>query len=170
MRKFVLTVVAMVTLSVPAQAHRADVVVNGTRVGPIKLGETNLRQVKRWFGEPTSYKVVRVGCIHLPRVRWGRRLTMIIGRPSVGRTDVEAEVRNPVIESSKHGPISVHTRKGLAIGDTEVELLTLYPNAEGEFHDGHTHYLLKFTQEGKLIADVEGGIVLSLLTGPYEFC
>ena len=157
-------------VAAPASGHRADLLTAAGRVGPIERGETRYRDVKQWFGEPSSYKVVRVGCVRLPRVRWGTRLEMIIGRRSAGRTVQQVIVKKPVIQSREHGPLTFHTRKGLEVGDSEKRLRRLYPNAQGQTHSGHTHYSLNSGLHGRMLARVENGRVVNILVGPYEFC
>lgn len=158
-------------MGTPAQGHRSDLIAAGRRAGPIVLGETTVRQARRWFGEPTQRKVVEVGCIRAVRLRWARRLQVFAPRYR-GETEAiaEARVKRRTIDAGPKGEITVHTRRGLRVGDTEGKLRRLYPGARPETHRGHTHYSLASGFDGRLLAKVVRGRVTAMLTGPYEFC
>jgi hypothetical protein len=175
MRKRALLSVVGLVLALPGpglQAHPIDAIAVGEHVGPIRLNESRLPRLKEWFGEPTSRKIIEIGCVRAVKMRWGVRLVAIAPRYR-GRTQRIAQVLvlRRTIHSSAHGDLTIHTGKGLRIGDSEDRLQELYPNVDGETHRGHTHYVLRANSlDGRLLARVERGIVVNFLVTPYEFC
>lgn len=157
-----------VCLVLPALGHDADLL-GERRAGPILLGETTLRQAKNWFGEPTSRKIVKIGCVRAVKMRWGHRLT-VLAEKYEGKTYpiAEARAQKRTITSSKHGDLTMHTKKGLMVGDPESKVNELYPSKEGHTHKGHTHYLLE--QGRMLMVKVVDEEVVEIVVGPYEFC
>lgn len=153
----------------PAQAHRRDLV-TPDRAGPIVRGETTMRELRAWFGDPTYLKTVRVGCERVISAGWDRQLRVYATRerPStVGAIFVRART----IRSAEHGDLSMHTGKGLRVGNSEERLRRLYPRSEPETHGGHTHYRLRTDDTGAyLMAKVVDGVVVQLEVWPYEFC
>jgi hypothetical protein len=168
----ILVVVGLCAAIGPAPAHTSDAVIAGDQAGPIELGETRISDLKEWFGEPTASKVVSVQCIKATRMRWGRRLVVIVPRYKGRNQRVgQATVWKRTIESSRDGDLTMHTTKGLRVGDSEEKLNDLYPNRKGETHRGHTHYFLGYGEnDGVLWVRVEDGTVVNLQVGPYEFC
>ena len=153
----------------PTSAHWEDAIAAGRKAGPIKLGETTVRQAKRWFGEPNDQRVVEIGCTKAVKVKWGEDLIVFAGR-SEGKIYpiAEARVGTRVLRSDKLGDFRIHTRRGLRVGDSENRVRNLYPKADGQTHKGHTHYLLG--DGAQLLARVEAGEVVMLETRPYEWC
>lgn len=152
-----------------AGAHNGEDV-TPNKAGPIRRGETTMAQMRDWFGEPTATKVVRVGCIRVNRVRWGQRLMVYAVRDA--RRHVSAIfVQRHTITSAEHGDLTVHTVKGLEVGDRERRLRNLYPNSEPITHSGHTHYRLDTNRFGEYVmAKVVDNRVVRLEVWPYEFC
>jgi hypothetical protein len=153
----------------PATAHRLDLM-TPNKAGPIRRGETTMRQMRRWFGAPTARKVVRVGCVRVIKARWGRRLMVYASRDT--RRTVEAIfVRARRITSTRHGDLDTHTRKGLRVGDRERKLRRLYPKRRPITHAGHSHYRLATGRYGTyLMAKVVNHRVVQLEAWPFEFC
>jgi len=139
------------------------------KAGPIIRNETRMSELREWFGPPNSRKVVRVACIRVVRLRWDG-LQVYAERKDV-RTADAIFVRSPSIESSEHGELSIHTGRGLRVGDRHRRLKRLYPHADPIKHRGHIHYRLK---SGKLNAYMMGkvvdGRVVQLEAWPFEFC
>lgn len=149
--------------------HKADLAKPG-RLGPILRERTTLAQMEEWFGEPSSRRVRQVGCVKAIKVRWGRRLSAIAGR-SGEHLIAQATVKRRTIESAEHGELTLHTRKGLRVGDSERKLQRLYPKSEPVTHAGHTHYRLKTGHFGQyLMGKAVDGTVVALEMWPYEFC
>lgn len=153
----------------PGQAHRLDRV-TAHRAGPIVRGETTMRELRTWFGGPTHWKVVRVGCERVISAGWDGELRVYAarGRP---RTVRAIFVRARTITSAEDGELSMHTRKRLRVGNSENRLRRLYPGSEPETHGGHTHYRLRTDDSGAyLMAKVVDDEVAQLEVWPYEFC
>jgi hypothetical protein len=154
----------------PASARLVEEIRAGRRIGPIRLGATTLSDTRAWFGEPTARRRVQLGCIRAIRARWGRRLVVFY---TVGdRTAVQGTVRKRTITSDRHGDLSIHTRRGLGIGDRNRKLHRLYPNARRVRHRRHWDHFL--TREGRprlvAITRTKRGRVAALFSGPYETC
>ena len=151
-------------------AHRADLIRAGKRVGPIKIYETTLRETKRWFGEPTSRKVVERACVrNVVVLRWGRDLKVYAGRYE-GKTAPIAEVHVwDTLHSSVHGDLTIHSRRYIRVGDSEKKVKRKYPGVRAETHEGHTHYMLEEPYD-KVMAKVVDGTVVALEARPFEWC
>ncbi|HWC13813.1 MAG TPA: hypothetical protein VG929_04380 [Actinomycetota bacterium] len=151
-------------------AHRADLI-NGRRAGPIRSGTTTLDIAEKWFGPADGVKRVVVGCdVPLKRARWDGRLIVFFGRGPEG-TATETKVLRRTIRSSVHGEITVHTRKGLRVGDSRRKVKRLYPQAIEYRHRGRDWYILKSGPTyGRIEAAVEGRRVVILRSGPWEYC
>jgi hypothetical protein len=161
-------VVALVLLSGGVGAHEADLM-KPARAGPIRRGVTTVSDLKNRFGKPTVRKVVRVGCVRVTKARWGRKL-MVYAERDGERTVAAIFVKKRTLRS-RLGELSVHTRKGLRVGDRDRRLQRLYPRSKGTTHNGHTHYRLKRGRYGAyLMAKVVRGKVVQLEAWPYEFC
>jgi hypothetical protein len=165
-------VAGLVASAPPAAAHRADLVKAATRVGPIRFGVTTLRETRAHFGDPTSRKRVRLGCIRAVRVRWGNKLQVMFttDRPHVA---IEGTVRKRTIRSQERGPLTFHTGKGLRVGDRGARLRRLYPNVSPVRHGRHwDHFLVPSARFGRLVAitKTRRGKVAALFSGPYENC
>lgn len=153
----------------PAQAHRLDRV-TPHRAGPIVRGETTMRELRAWFSGPTHRKVVRVGCERVISAGWDGKLRVYAARERP-RTVRAIFVRARTTTSAEHGELSMHTGKGLRVGNSEDRLRRLYPRSEPEAHGGHTHYRLRTDDSGAyLMAKVVDGEVVQLEVWPYEFC
>lgn len=162
-------VVALLALGTAASAHAPDLV-KPARMGPIRRNQTTMGQMRKWFGPPTIRKVVRVACVRVIKARWGRRLMVYAYRDEARRVGA-VFVKKPKLQSSKHGTLRLHTRKGLRVGDGVRKLQRLYPHSEGDTHAGHTHFRLKTGRYGAyLMARVENRRVVQLEAWPYEFC
>lgn len=161
-------VLALVLVSSGAGAHKADLM-KPSRAGPIRRGVTTLSDLKKRFGKPTVRKVVRVACVRVTKARWGRKL-MVYAERDEESTVAAIFVKKRTLRS-RRGPLSLHTRKGLSVGDGERRLQRLYPRSQGTTHNGHTHYRLKTGRSGAyLMGKVVGGKVVQLEAWPYEFC
>ncbi len=153
----------------PATAHRRDSM-TPQKAGPIRRETTTLRQLVRWFGQPTSRRVDEVGCVRAVKVRWGRRLRVIAWRDRE-RHVAAIFVRRRTINSDRHGDLTMHTDRGLSVGDRERKLRRLYPRRRGITHAGHTHYRLKTGRFGAyMMAKVVRNRVVQLEAWPFEFC
>ena len=153
----------------PSIAHWEDAIIAGRKAGPIRLGETTIRQAKRWFGEPTDQRVVRIGCVKAVKVKWGEDLIVFAGRDRDRIYPIaEARVGTPVLRSEKLGDFRIHTRRGLRVGDSEERVRELYPKADSQTHKGHTHYIIG--EGAELLVRVDNGEVVMLETRPYEWC
>ena len=163
-------VVALLNLSSSVSAHRSDMI-NGHKAGPIRNGETTLEKAEEWFGPADAVKRVVVGCdVPLKRARWEDRLVSFFGRGSSG-TATETRILRRTLRSTVHGDITIHTRKGLRIGDSRRKLRRLYPQAIEYRHGGRQWYILKSSPSyGRLEAAVEGRRVVVLRSGPWEYC
>lgn len=153
----------------PAQAHRLDRV-TPNRAGPIVRGETTMRELREWFGDPTRRKTVRLGCERVISAGWDGRVRVYVTRERP-RTVAAIFVRARSIASAEHGDLTMHTGRGLRVGNSESRLRRLYPRSEPETHAGHTHYRLRTDADGPyLMAKVVDGGVVQLEVWPYEFC
>lgn len=154
---------------VPAQAHRLDRV-TPQRAGPVVRGETTMRELREWFGDPTYRKAVRVGCERVIKAGWDGKLRVYATR-ATPRTVRAIFVRARTFTSAEHGKLAMHTGRGLRVGNSETRLRRLYPRSEPETHAGHTHYRLRTDADGPyLMAKVVDGVVVQLEVWPYEFC
>jgi hypothetical protein len=155
---------------VPASARLVEEIRAGRRIGPIRLGETTLSEARAWFGEPAARRRMQLGCIRAIRARWGRRLVVFFALGD--RTAVQGTVRKRTITSDRHGELSIRTRRGLGIGDSNRKLRRLYPNARRVKHRRHWDHFL--TREGRprlvAITRTKRGRVAALFSGPYETC
>lgn len=142
----------------------------GKRVGPIKLYETRLEEVKRWFGEPTSRTVDERGCVKAVRLWWRGELKVFAGRYQ-GRTGEVAEVHvlDRTVRSSVHGDLTIHTRRDIRVGDSEGKVKRAYPRARHETHKGHTHYIVDDDYD-KVLIKVVDAVVVALEAHPFEWC
>lgn len=170
MRRSFVAIVTVALLAAPAFAHKRDLIRAGKRVGPIKLYETTVREVKRWFGEPTSRKVDERGCVrNVVQLRW-RGLKVFAGRYNDGRAPIaEAHVSAPTITSLRHGELAIHTRRYIRVGDSEAKVRRKYPGARHETHRGHTHYIVE-DEYDRLLVRVEDRAVVKLEARPFEWC
>jgi hypothetical protein len=143
------------------------------RAGPMKLGDTTIGKLKKWFGEPDAEKKITRGCFEVWRVRWGSYLkAFAIKHPNGGRRLTETWVRKRTITSSKHGDLTMHTRKGLRVRDKVKKLKNLYPDFQKFRFNGKNFYELKPVEELKprLWAIGKEGRVRALINRPYEYC
>jgi hypothetical protein len=163
-------VAALVFLTSPASSHRADLI-NGHRAGPIRSGKTTLKRAEEWFGPADAVERVVVGCdVRLKRARWEGRLVVFFGRGSRG-TATETKVLRRTVRSTVHGEITVHTRKGLRVGNSRRKLRRLYPQAGEYRHRGKNWYILRSSPSyGRLEAAVKARRVILLRNGPWEYC
>ena len=163
-------VAALVYAPGHVSAHRADMI-NGHKAGPIRSGKTTLNQVEEWFGPADDVKRVIVGCdVRLKRARWEGRLVVFFGRGSNG-TATETKVLRRTVRSTVHGDLTVHTRRGLRVGDPRRKLERLYPRAIEYRDEGKDWYILRSSPSyGRLQAAVEGRRVILLHSGPWEYC
>lgn len=175
MRRFIPIVMAagLVIGMTPAMAHERDLITPGGRVGPIRTNRTTTAEMKQIFGEPSSRKVIRVGCSRVIRLRWRDQIQTLTYSGDEQRRIVDVKVLARDVQTSQAGrTYSFHTRRGLRVGDSEARLRELYPGRrDGHSHRGHTHYLLGESDSGtRLIAKVVGRKVVELEAAPYEFC
>lgn len=160
---------AVLAAAVPAAAHRADLM-SPHRAGPIVRNETTMARMKRWFGPPERKRGVRIACSRLIEARWDEGVTVYASR-GTPRTVVATFVRRRTIRSEVHGDLTIHTAKGLRVGNREGRLRNLYPSAEPITHAGHTHYRLRTARDGSyLMAKVVANRVVRFENWPYEFC
>jgi hypothetical protein len=97
-------------------------------------------------------------------------LIVFFGRGSNG-TATEASVLRRPLRSAKHGDITVHTRRGLRIGNSLRKLRRLYPRAQKYRHGGRDWYILKSSPSyGRLEAAAKNRRVVILRNGPWEYC
>jgi hypothetical protein len=128
-----------------------------------------MEQMRRWFGPPTSSEVIRVACVRVRKVKWDNDLKAYINR-DLGTVDA-IFVRNRTITSHRHGELTMHTQRGLRVGDSERRLRRLYPDARPDAHEGHTHYRLDTGRYGSyLLGKVVDDEVVQFEAWPYEFC
>lgn len=170
LRLILALVAALVCSSGPLSAHRADVI-DGRRAGPIRHGRTTLDKGEDWFGEADAVRRVVVGCdVRLKRARWKGRLVVFFGRGSSG-TATETRVLRRTLSSNVHGDVTVHTRKGLRVGDARRKLRRLYPQAAKYRNAGKDWYVLRSSPSyGRLEAAVERRRVTVLRGAPWEYC
>jgi hypothetical protein len=151
-----------------AIAHPRDEMWPG-KAGPIIRNETTISELREWFGPPNSRRVVRVACVRVIRARWDG--LQVYAERNGDRTVGAIFVRNRVLESSEHGELRIHTRRGLRVGDRHRKLRRLYPNAAPIAHGGHIHYRLKNGRfNSYMMGKVVDGRVVQLESWPYEFC
>jgi hypothetical protein len=152
-----------------ATAHNPDVI-RPAKAGPIAREETTLAQLRDWFGPPTVRRPVTVACSRVTKARWGRRLQVYAWRDE-DRHVAAVFVRKRSLHSREHGDLTIHTARGLRVGDTERRLRRLYPRSRPQTHAGHTHYRLRTgALDAYLMAKVVGREVVQLEIWPYEFC
>jgi hypothetical protein len=175
-RKMLIAVLAaalVTALAPPSLARTVDLVRAGTRVGPVRFGETTLRQTQRWFGEPSSKKRMRVGCIRALRARWGRGLVVFFTTGTGKRIAVQGTVRRRTLGSTRHGVLRFRTLKGLRVQNRNRKLRRLYPRVRPVRHRRHfDHFLVSGPSKGRLVAITKHkkGRVRALFAGPYETC
>jgi hypothetical protein len=170
-RKLILAPLVALLLLVGSStnAHVPDLA-KPARMGPIRRNQTTMAQMRKWFGDPTVRKVIRVACIRVIKARWGRSLMVYAYRDEARRIGA-VFVKKASLQSTKHGALRIHTFKGLRVGDGVRKLRRLYPRSEGDTHAGHTHFRLKTGRYGAyLLARVESRRVVQLEAWPYEFC
>jgi hypothetical protein len=139
------------------------------KAGPIIRGETTMAELREWFGQPDSRRVIRVACIRVVRARWGG-LQVFAERDKV-RTADAIFVKSRALESAEHGELRIHTGRGLRVGDRHRKLRRLYPNADPIKHSGHIHYRLKGGgANAYMMGKVVDGRVAALEAWPFEFC
>lgn len=139
------------------------------KAGPIIRDETTISELREWFGPPNSRRVIRVACVRVIRARWDG---LQVYAERVGDRAVGAIfVRNRVLDSSEHGELRIHTRRGLRVGDRHRKLRRLYPNADPIEHGGHIHYRLKTGNfNAYMMGKVVDDRVVQLEAWPFEFC
>lgn len=160
--------VAAVATGARVEAHPADVIVTGTRAGPLVMGETTLTDAKDWFGSPDSLTKRRYQCIRVITAVWpGLRLKF---SQELQRL-VEIKIRAHEIVSFEHGRLRFHTRRGLRVGDTLLHVHQKYPDAPFYTHDLHIHHVLHLRfPVGRVEATTRLGLVTELLVAPWELC
>jgi hypothetical protein len=159
--------------SLPATAALQNELFTARRAGPMRLGDTTIGKLKRWFGEPDAEEKITRGCVKVWRVRWGWYLKAFgIKHPNGGRRLTETWVRQRTITSKKHGDLTMHTRKGLRVGDRVRKLKRLYPNYQRFRINGKNFYELKPIEEAhpRLMAIGRDRRVRALINRPYEYC
>ncbi len=160
---------SVLALAAPSAAHREDLM-SPHRAGPIVRNETTLARMKNWFGPPERTRAVRIACSRLIEARWDEGVTAYSSRGTT-RIVQATFVRRRTIRSEVHGDLTIHTAKGLRVGNREGRLRNLYPSAEPITHAGHTHYRLRTARDGSyLMAKVVGNRVTRFENWPYEFC
>jgi hypothetical protein len=153
-----------------AFAHRADLM-NAHRAGPIVRNETTMAEMRSWFGPPDEMRAKRVGCVRVTEARWNEGVTVYASRGEAPRAVAASFIRQRIVESSQHGDLEIHTKRGLRVGDREGKLRRLYPGADPITHAGHTHYRLGTAPSGAyLMGKVVGNDVVRLENWPSEFC
>jgi ASC-1-like (ASCH) protein len=168
----IFAVAAVVLAAAPATAAD-DSPFTARRAGPMKLGITTIGKLKKWFGEPDAEKKITRGCFEVWRVRWGNYLrAFAITHPKGGRRLTETRVQRRTITSSKHGDLTMRTKKGLKVGDKVSKLKKLYPNFQKFRLNGKNFYELKPVEEfhPRLWAIGREGRVRALINRPYEYC
>lgn len=152
-----------------AAAHDAELI-TPAKAGPIVREETTLAQMRAWFGPPTVRRSVTVACSRVTKARWGRRLQVYAWRDEA-RHVAAVFVSRRSIHSREHGDLTIHTARGLSVGDSERRLRRLYPRSRPQTHSGHTHYRLRTgAYDAYLMAKVVAREVVQLEIWPYEFC
>ena len=168
MRRALVLALTLLFVAAPATAHDADLMRAGKRVGPIKLYETHPREARRWFGEPTSRTVDERGCVKAVRLWWRGELKVFAGRGKSG-TIAEVHVLDRTISSTQHGDLTIHTRRGIRVGDSERDVRRAYPKADSDTHRGHTHYFVE-NEYDRLFVKVVDHEVVALEARPFEWC
>jgi hypothetical protein len=164
--------IALPLMAPSASAAPMDQIRANKRIGPIRFGDTTMREAKSWFGAPTSRRRMRLGCIRAIRVRWGRKLEVFF-TTTKPHAAIEGTVRRRTTRSRVHGRLTIHTRKGLRVGDRNRRIRKLHPNARPLRHGNHWDYfLVPATRYGRLVAitHTKRGRVAALFAGPYENC
>jgi hypothetical protein len=172
MSRFLVGAALVILVAGPSNAHKADLF-TANRVGPIKIGKTTLKQTKAWFGDPSKRRKVTVGCdVELTRVKWGNRLKIYFGRSGKKRVVSEVWVRDRTITFDGIGDLTMHTRKGLKVGDKVKRLKNLYPKAKRYKFKGRAWYELRPAGpvKGRVRAYVKDGGVVALTNPPWEYC
>jgi hypothetical protein len=162
----------LVLASLPVTAAQNELF-TARRAGPMRLGDTTISKLKRWFGEPDVEKKITRGCFKVWRVQWGGYLkAFAVKHPNGGRRLAETWVRHRTITSRKHGDLTMRTRKGLRVGDRVRKLKRLYPNYQRFRINGKTFYELRPTEEAhpRLMATGRDRRVRALINRPYEYC
>jgi len=170
-RKMVVGLVAAVIVvgAAPAGAHRSDLINGEGRVGPIQTNETTTSDMKAMFGEPNQKKIVRIGCSMVVSLRWDD-VQVRAYQADKQRKIVDVKVLSRTVNAID-ADYKIHTSRGLRVGDSEARLRELYSVAEGEPHNGHTHYLLQEDRYwNRFVAKVIDSKVVQLETAPYEYC
>ena len=154
----------------PAFGHRPDLI-NGDKAGPIRIGQTTLATAESWFGPADAVRRVVVGCdVPLKLARWHGELVIFFARGADGGA-TETKVLRRTLLSEAHGEITVHTRRGLEIGDSRRKLRRLYPDARRFDYRDRDWYVLKSSPSyGRVEAAVEGRRVTILKNAPWEYC
>jgi hypothetical protein len=153
-----------------ALAHKADLM-NTHRAGPIVRNETTMAELRSWFGPPDDVRSKRVGCVRVTKARWNEGVTVYASRGGATRVVAASFIRQRTVESSQHGDLQMHTKRGLRVPDREGRLRRLYPGADPITHAGHTHYRLGTAPSGAyLMAKVVRNRVVRLENWPFEFC
>jgi len=162
-------IASSLTVMSVASAHPPDEMWPG-KAGPIIRGETTMSELRDWFGEPDSRRVIRVHCIRVVRAKWDG-LRVYAERDKV-RTADAIFVQSRTLKSAEHGELRIHTSRGLRVGDRHRKLRRLYPNADPEEHAGHIHYRLKRGNKSNasMLGKVVDGRVVQLEAWPFEFC
>ncbi len=153
-----------------ALAHKADLM-NTHRAGPIVRNATTMAEMRSWFGPPDDLRAKQIGCVRVTEARWNEGVTVYASRGGAPRMVAASFIRQRTVESSQHGDLQIHTKRGLRVGDREGRLRRLYPGADPITHAGHTHYRLGTAPSGAyLMAKVVRNRVVRLENWPFEFC
>lgn len=163
-------VAAFLAIGSGAQAHNGKDVTTA-KAGPIVRGETTMRDMRDWFGDPDVRKTVRVGCVRVIKARWNEGVKVFASRGEGPNIVAAAFISRRTVASAEHGDLKLHTRKRLRVGDRERRLKRLYPNSKGITHAGHTRYRLRTGKHGGyVLGKVVDHKVVRLEVWPYEFC
>ena len=168
MRRILILVLVVVQVSWGAALADREDLVSVRRAGPLKRGVTTFQQAKDWFGQPDRVTRHPYQCIRVKDARWKGRLRVTFDR--FDNTMVVGIVRRRAFNSTQHGRLGFHTKKGLRVGDTARELRNKYPNARRHEHGTHTHHILVSNGVGRLEATTRNGRVTELRSFPYEAC
>jgi hypothetical protein len=173
--RFGRAVIVAIALSLIAggtvHAHERDRF-TAKQAGPIDVGKTTLDQTTKWFGDPSVTKKVQRGCVKVTMARWGKSLKMYHYRIDGELEVAEVWVWRRTVTSTKHGDLTMHTIKGLRVGDSLDRLLELYPEASKYKYKGKTFYELRpaTPSKGRLRAVVKDEKVRGLINAPWEYC